>query len=79
MTKAEKKKQLEKLDEQVLSLMVKYTGETGDTDKLAELSVAVNYLKSNSIVEEKTKSTIEEDTKERLKKASERRKKNQSE
>ena len=33
---------------------------------MTELSVAVNYLKSNAVVSEKAKSTVEDDTAKRL-------------
>jgi len=69
-----KKEKLERLDELVLDRMVKLV-ENGDTNELAELSVAVNYLKSNAVVEEKSRSSVEEDTKARLAEADERRKK----
>ena len=78
MTRTEKKAQLARLDEQVLDLMIEATGTNGDTATLTELSVAVNYLKSNMVVEEKEKSTLEKDTQKRLDEAKERRKKNES-
>ena len=79
MTAKEKKAQLERLDEQVLDLMIKATSSGGDTGTLTELSVAVNYLKSNMVVQEKEKSTLEKDTKKRLAEAKARRKNNESE
>ncbi len=79
MTQVEKKKQLARLDEQVLDLLIKNTSEQGDTSILTELSVAVNYLKSNAIVAEKEKSTLEKETKARLDEAKKRRKNNESE
>ena len=78
MTSKEKKIQLARLDEQVLDLMIKATGAGGDTGLLTELSVPVNYLKSNMVVLEKERSTLEKDTKKRLEEAKERRKKNES-
>ncbi len=78
MTSKEKKAQLARLDEQVLDLMIKATGAGGDTGLLTELSVPVNYLKSNMVVLEKEKTTLERDTKKRLEEAKERRKKNES-
>jgi len=78
MTNKEKKEQLERLDEQVLDLMIKATSAGGDTGLLTELSVPVNYLKSNMMVQEKEKSTLEKDTKKRLAEAKDRRKKNES-
>ncbi len=73
MTKDEKDERLKKLDENVLGLLIKNTGENGDTSLLTELSVAVNYLKSNSVISEKAKSNVEDETKERLRKAKLRR------
>ena len=73
MTKDEKEEKLKKLDENVLNLLIKNTGENGDTSLLTELSVAVNYLKSNSVIAEKAKSNVEDETKERLRKAKLRR------
>ena len=78
MTQEEKKVQLAKLDEQVLELMITATGDNGSTATLTELSVAVNYLKSNMVVQEKEKSTIEGDAKKRLAEAKKRRKNNES-
>ena len=77
MTKDEKEEKLKKLDENVLNLLIKNTGENGDSSLLTELSVPVNYLKSNSVIAEKAKSNVEDETKERLKKAQERRDKNE--
>ena len=79
MTQVEKKKQLARLDEQVLDLLILNTSKQGDTSILTELSVAVNYLKSNAIVAEKEKSTLEKETKARLDEAKKRRKNNESE
>lgn len=66
MTKKEKEDKLAELDDNVLGLLIKNTGEDGDTSLLTELSVAVNYLKSNAVVSEKAKSTVEDDTAKRL-------------
>lgn len=66
MTKKEKEDKLAELDDNVLGLLIKNTGENGDTSLLTELSVAVNYLKSNAVVSEKAKSTVEDDTAKRL-------------
>ena len=73
MTKDEKEDKLKELDENVLNLLIKNTGENGDSSLLTELSVPVNYLKSNSVIAEKSKSNVEDETKERLRKAKERR------
>ena len=73
MTKDEKEERLKELDENVLELLIKNTGENGDSSLLAELSVAVNYLKSNSVIAEKSKSNVEDETKERLRLAKLRR------
>ena len=73
MTKDEKEDKLKELDENVLNLLIKNTGENGDSSLLTELSVPVNYLKSNSVIAEKAKSNVEDETKERLRKAKERR------
>ena len=77
MDKNEKDRKLKQLDENVLDLLIKNTGENGDSSLLTELSVPVNYLKSNSVIAEKAKSNVEDETKERLKKAQERRDKNE--
>ena len=77
MTKDEKDRKLKELDENVLDLLIKNTGENGDSSLLTELSVPVNYLKSNSVISEKAKSNVEDETKERLRKAQERRDKNE--
>ena len=85
-----KKEKLEKLDKQVLDLMLNWTTPTEDditgdiiaapqTERLTELSVAVNYLKSNAVVEEKAKGTVEEDVKKRRAAAKKRRERGESE
>ena len=68
---------LELLDKQVLDLMLDWT-KSEQTERLTELSVAVNYLKSNSIVEEKKKGSIEEDVKKRREEAKKRRESGES-
>ena len=73
MDKNEKDRKLKQLDENVLDLLIKNTGENGDSSLLTELSVAVNYLKSNQVVSEKERSTNEDNIKSRVKKAEERR------
>ena len=73
MTKDEKENKLKKLDENVLNLLIKNTGENGDSSLLTELSVPVNYLKSNSVIAEKERSTNEDGIRKRVKQASERR------
>jgi len=73
MDKNEKDRKLKQLDENVLNLLIKNTGENGDSSLLTELSVAVNYLKSNAVVSEKERSTNEDNIKSRVKKAEERR------
>ena len=73
MDKNEKDRKLKQLDENVLNLLIKNTGENGDSSLLTELSVAVNYLKSNQVVSEKERSTNEDNIKSRVKKAEERR------
>ena len=78
MTKDEKEDKLKQLDENVLNLLIKNTGENGDSSLLTELSVAVNYLKSNAVVAEKERSTSEDGIKNRVKKAEERRAKKES-
>ena len=78
MTDKEKKLQLARLDQQVLDLMIKATAEGGNTGLLTELSVPVNYLKSNAVITEKERSTNETDIKKRLEKAEERRDANSS-
>ena len=78
MTKDKKEELLLELDENVLNLLIKNTGENGDSSLLTELSVAVNYLKSNAVVAEKERSTNEDGIKNRVKKAEERRAKKES-
>ena len=78
MTKSEKEEKLKQLDENVLGLLITNTGDDGDTSLLTELSVAVNYLKSNAVVSEKSKSTIEDDIKANLEEAKKRRKSGES-
>ena len=78
MTKDKKEEKLKQLDENVLNLLIKNTGENGDSSLLTELSVAVNYLKSNAVVAEKERSTSEDGIKNRVKKAEERRAKKES-
>ena len=73
MTKKEKEEKLAKLDENVLGLLITNTSEDGDTSLLTELSVAVNYLKSNAVVSEKAKGSVEDDTAKRLERAKARR------
>ena len=69
-----KKEKLKKLDENVLDLLIKHTGEDGDLGAISELSVAVNYLKANAVVSDKEKSTTEEDIQKRVREANKRRK-----
>ena len=76
MDKNEKDRKLKQLDEQVLDLLIKHTGVDGDTSLLTELSVGVNYLKSNAVVSEKERSTNEDGIRKRVQKAEERRAKN---
>jgi len=74
-----KKDKLTELDELVLDKMIDIMG-TKDEAKLAvlsDLTPAVNYLRNNQEISEKTKSTVEEATKKRLKEAAARRKKNE--
>ncbi len=79
MTKDEKENKLKELDENVLNLLIKNTGENGDSSLLTELSVPVNYLKSNSVIAEKAKTSVEDDTKKRLEDAKKRRSKKSKE
>jgi len=74
-----KKEKLKKLDEQTLDLQLEATAEGGDLGILTMLTPTINYLRNNSVIEEKEKSTLEKDTKKRLKEAKERREKNESE
>jgi len=76
MDKNEKDRKLKELDENVLTLLIKNTGMNGDSSLLTELSVAVNYLKSNSVIAEKERSTNEDGIRKRVQKAEERRAKN---
>jgi hypothetical protein len=72
MTEKEKQKKLKELDELVLDRMIDMVDKR-KYDELSDLSVAVNYLKSNAVVAEKSKGTIEEEVKERKAKAAKRR------
>ena len=78
MTKDEKDRKLKQLDENVLDLLIKNTGENGDSSLLTELSVAVNYLKSNAVVSEKERSTNEDGIRKRVQEAESRRAKKKS-
>ena len=78
MNKNEKEDKLKQLDENVLNLLIKNTGENGDSSLLTELSVPVNYLKSNSVIAEKERSTNEDGIRKRVQKAEERRAKKES-
>ncbi len=76
-----KKDKLTKLDGLILDKMLDVM-EDEDEDTLrvlSDLTPAINYLRNNQEMSEKTKSTVEEATKKRLKAASDRRKKNESE
>jgi len=75
-----KKDKLTELDELVLDRMITIMGKEGDAQLavLSDLTPAVNYLRNNQEISEKTKSTVEEATKKRLKEAAARRKKNES-
>ena len=75
-----KKDKLTKLDGLVLDKMITIMEKEGDTDLglLTDLTPAVNYLRNNQEISEKSKGTVEEATKKRLKAASDRRKKNES-
>ena len=73
MTKDEKEEKLKKLDENVLNLLIKNTGENGDSSLLTELSVAVNYLKSNQVVAEKPKDSSDDYMKKKVAEAKKRR------
>jgi len=74
-----KKEKLKKLDEQTLDLQLEATADGGDLGILTMLTPTINYLRNNSVIEEKEKSTLEKDTQKRLKEAKERREKNESE
>jgi len=78
MDKQEKDRKLKQLDENVLDLLIKNTGENGDSSLLTELSVAVNYLKSNAVVSEKERSTNEDGIRKRVQEAESRRAKKKS-
>ena len=78
MTKKEKEEKLAQLDENVLDLLIKHTGYDGDTSLITELSVAVNFLKSNEVVSEKARSTVDDGIKKRVAEAKKRRDSNAS-
>ena len=78
MDKNEKDRKLKQLDENVLNLLIKNTGENGDSSLLTELSVAVNYLKSNAVVSEKPKDSSDDYMKKKVAEAKKRRAKNDS-
>ena len=73
MDKQEKEDKLKQLDENVLNLLIKNTGENGDSSLLTELSVAVNYLKSNQVVAEKPKDSSDDYMKKKVAEAKKRR------
>lgn len=71
-----KKEKLDKLDQLVLDRMIEIMEDIDDDKRVFELSalsVPMNYLKNNQIVEERGKSTIEEDNRKRLEEAKKRR------
>jgi len=78
MTKDEKDRKLKQLDENVLDLLIKNTGENGDSSLLTELSVAVNYLKSNQVVSEKPRDSSDDYMKKKVAEAKKRRAKKES-
>ena len=78
MDKNEKDRKLKELDENVLNLLIKNTGENGDSSLLTELSVAVNYLKSNQVVAEKPKDSSDDYMKKKVAEAKKRRAKKES-
>ena len=78
MTKDEKEDKLKQLDENVLNLLIKNTGENGDSSLLTELSVAVNYLKSNQVVSEKPRDSSDDYMKKKVAEAKKRRAKKES-
>ena len=78
MDKNEKDRKLKELDENVLNLLIKNTGENGDSSLLTELSVAVNYLKSNQVVSEKPKDASDDYMKKKVAEAKKRRAKKES-
>ena len=73
MDKNEKDRKLKQLDEQVLDLLIKHTGVDGDTSLLTELSVSINYLKSNQVVAEKPKDSSDDYMKKKVAEAKKRR------
>ena len=78
MDKNEKDRKLKQLDENVLNLLIKNTGENGDSSLLTELSVAVNYLKSNQVVSEKPRDSSDDYMKKKVAEAKKRRAKKES-
>ena len=48
-----KKEKLKKLDEQTLDLQLEATAEGGDLGILTMLTPTINYLRNNSVIEEK--------------------------
>jgi len=68
-----KQEELDKLDANIRRLLLKATGEDGDTSILPELNTAIQYLAKNNVVSEKAKSSVEDDIAKRLEEARERR------
>ena len=75
-----KKEKLEKLDELLIDRMLDIMSDEDDNAirALSDLTVAMNYLKNNAVVAEKTKGSIEKDTEKRLAEAKQRREANES-
>jgi len=80
MTKEQKQKKMEKLDELLLDKMIDImeSKDKDAIDELSTLSTPMNYLKNNQIVADKSKSTVEEETEKRLAEARKRRAKGES-
>ena len=74
MTKKQRVDRIEILTEE----KILYFLENDETERLVELTPAINHLAKNNRVLEKERTTIEEGNKARLKRASERRAKNES-
>ena len=72
MTKADKQKKLDKLDELLIDGMIEAM-EKGQYEVLSDFASVSNYLAKNNKVEEKAKSSVEDDIRNRVKEAKNRR------
>jgi len=71
-----KKEKLKKLDELVLDKMMSIlSSPDSDTSELKDLATVTNYLKANSVVEEKERDDVTDEIKRKLEEAKKRREK----